>query len=143
MGIKPEFPQRSVTPERLDSSVSGSRLTKAFPPLLVIVALGILVLVVIFLPRPQFHIDQVEFLTTACDPASHSYQVTAAMTIRNAGSVGGQASVQLFVDGQMLETGQYFIGAHETIQRGLTATIADCQWHRFTVALYIPPQSGS
>ena len=143
MNAKPEFPHRAILRKSPDLSGQASRLSQAFPPILVIAALGILVLVVIFLPGPQFHIDQVEFLTTACDPASHSYQVTAAMTIRNAGSVGGQASVQLFVDGQMLETGQYFIGAHETIQRGLTATIADCQWHRFTVALYIPPQSGS
>src|SRR5712691_104913 len=143
MSIKPELPQRSVPRETPDFSGGGSSLSKAFPPLLVIVALGILVLVVVFLPRPLFHIDRVDFLTTACDPASHSYQVTASMTIRNAGSVGGQASVQLFVDGQILETGQYYVNAHETIQRGLTATIADCQWHRFAVELYIPPQGGS
>src|SRR5207244_13009594 len=53
----------------------------------VVAALVLLILLVTFLPRPAFQIDRVEYGTSACDPASHSYQVTASMTTRNAGAV--------------------------------------------------------
>ena len=105
----------------------------------VVAALVLLILLVTFLPRPAFQIDRVEYGTTACDPASHSYQVTASMTIRNAGGVGGVASVHLLVDGHIAATGNYEIPAHESIVRGLSGIVADCQWHRFSVELFVPP----
>jgi hypothetical protein len=108
----------------------------------VVVALGLVVLVAIWLPRAAFQIDRVDFITTACDPASHSYQVTAIMTIRNAGSLGGAAYIELLIDGAVVETGHYEIAAHESVQRGLTAIVHDCLWHRFAVQVYTPVESG-
>src|SRR5437879_13064691 len=108
----------------------------------VMAALVLLILLVTFLPRPAFRIDRVEYSTTACDPASHSYQVTASMTIRNVGGVGGVASVPLLVDGHIAATGNYAIPAHESIVRGLSGILADGQSARFAGALlFLPLQS--
>jgi hypothetical protein len=102
-----------------------------------LVALGLVIIVgVVFLPRPVLHIDQVDFVTTACDTASHSRQVTALMTIRNTGSAPGVAAVHLLIDGGIASTGSYYVPASEGIQEGLRAILMDCQWHRFAVELF-------
>ena len=141
MENKPEFPRRSASGEtsvpKKPASASDDWLA-----LSVVAALVLLILLVTFLPRPAFQIDRVDYGTTPCDPASHSYQVTASMTIRNAGGVGGVASVHLLVDGHIAATGNYEIPAHESIVRGLSGIVADCQWHRFSVELFVPPSDG-
>jgi len=136
---KPEFRRRSASGE---TSLSKKPASDDMLALSVVAALVLLVLLVTFLPRPAFQINQVEYGTTACDPASHSYQVTASMTIRNVGGVGGVASVHLLVDGYIAATGNYEISAHESIVRGLSGIVADCQWHRFSVELFVPPSDG-
>src|SRR5438309_5788996 len=137
---KPEFRRRSASEEtglsKKPASASDNMLA------LSVVAALVLILLVTFLPRPAFRVDRVEYGTTACDPASHSYQVTASMTIRNVGGVGGVASVHLLVDGHIAATGNYEIPAHESIVRGLNGIVADCQWHRFSVELFVPPSDG-
>jgi hypothetical protein len=102
----------------------------------VVAALVLVVLLVVFVPRPAFQIDRVDFVTTACDPTSHTYQVTASMTIRNAGGAG-VASVHLLIEGRIAATGHYEVPAREGIQRGLSAIVTDCQWHRFSVELFV------
>ena len=138
---KPEFQRRSASGETSLSKKPASASDNMLA-LSVVAALVLLILLVTFLPRPAFRIDRVEYSTTACDPASHSYQVTASMTIRNVGGVGGVASVHLLVDGHIAATGNYEIPAHESIVRGLSGIVADCQWHRFSVELFVPPSDG-
>jgi hypothetical protein len=139
MEDKAEFPRRSPSRE---TTVSKKPASDDMLALSVVAALVLLILLVTFLPRPAFQIDRVEYGTTACDPASHSYQVTASMTIRNVGGIGGVASVHLLVDGHISATGNYEILAHESILRGLSGIVADCQWHRFSVELFVPPSDG-
>src|SRR5438094_106647 len=96
MEDKTEFPRRSASGETRASKKPASASDNMLA-LSVVAALVLLILLVTFLPRPAFQIDRVEYGTTACDPASHSYQVTASMTIRNVGGVGGVASVHVRV----------------------------------------------
>jgi hypothetical protein len=141
MGDKPEFPH-PLPREKTNLSKKPALTSDEILAWSVVVGLGLVVLLAAFLPRPAFHIDGVEFSTTACDPTSHSYQVTASMTIRNAGGAGGIASIHLLVDGQIAETGTYEVQAHESIQRGMSAIVRDCQSHRFSVELFFPPSDG-
>jgi len=141
MEDKTEFPRRSASGETSVSKKPASASDDMLA-LSVVAALVLLILLVTFLPRPAFQIDRVEYGTTACDPASHSYQVTASMTIRNAGGVGGVASVHLLVGGHIAATGNYEIPAHESIVRGHSGIVGDCQWHRFSVELFVPPSDG-
>jgi hypothetical protein len=140
MGDKPEFP-RPLSSGEDSVSKRPVRKTDDWLKWSVVGALVFLALLVAFLPRPVFQIDRVEFVTTSCDPTSHSYQVTASMTIRNAGGAPGVASVHLLADGHIAATGSYEVPAHGTIQRGLSAIIADCQWHQFSMELFVPPDA--
>jgi hypothetical protein len=140
MGDKPEFPRRFPS-GAVSVSKRTARRRDDWLAWSVVTVLILLVLLVAFLPRPVFQIDRVEFVTAPCDPTSHSYQVTASMTIRNAGSVPGVASVHLLVDGHIAGTGSYEVPARESVQRGLSAIVVDCQWHRFSVELFVPPDA--
>jgi hypothetical protein len=141
MNDKPEFPRPPLPSRETVLSKAPVHTSDEILGWSVVLGLILLVLLVAFLPRPAFQIEQVEFITTTCDPTSHSYQVTASMTIRNTGGVGGVATVHLLVDGQVAETGNYEVPPHEIIQRGLSAIVTNCQSHRFSVELFFP-QSG-
>ncbi|TLZ65584.1 MAG: hypothetical protein E6K12_09370 [Methanobacteriota archaeon] len=142
MDVKPEFPQRSPPvdpPTKSGTPISVGRRLLQFTT---VIAVGLFVLLLLFLPRATFQIERVEFIKTSCDPVSHSHQVTAAMSIRNTGTAGGVASVRLLVDGGIAVIGHYEVPAHESVQRGLSAPVFDCQWHRFGVELFVEPSDG-
>jgi len=134
MRDKSEFPP--PLPSREPNVLSGyARKYHDWLRWTVVAALVLVVILVVLVPRPAFQIDQVDFITTACDLASHTYQVTASMTIRNGGGAG-VASVHLLISGLIAATGHYEVPARESIQRGLSAIVTDCQWHRFSVELF-------
>lgn len=142
MSDRPEFAPRSfpshdVGPVRTPND-GGQRVVL----LTVLVAIGLFVLLLIFMPRATFRIENVEYIITPCDPTSQSHQVTASMTIRNTGTASGVTGVRLFIDGRPAATGYYEIAPHESVHRGLRQVITDCQSHRFAVELFTPIESG-
>src|SRR2546425_265609 len=139
---KPKFPQRSTPAGPATGPSPSMRVGQRVLQFTTVAAVGLFLLLLLFLPRATFQIERVEFITTSCDPVSQSHQVTAAMSIRNTGTAGGVASVRLLVDGQIAVIGHYEIPAHESVQRGLSAAVFDCQWHRFAVELFVEPSGG-
>jgi len=141
MNSRPEFPRTSF-PGPLGATTEVRKLERRLIQVATVVAVGLFIFLLLFLPRATFQIETAEFITTRCDPTSHSYQVTASMSIRNTGTAGGVANVNLLVDGRAVATGHYEVPAHEIVQRGLNAVVSDCLWHRFAVQLFGIVESG-
>ena len=101
--------------------------------MLVSLAIVLLVLVVIFVPRPNIRLTNVRYETGSCDPVTSSVVATAYVTLTNTGGADGDVFVRFYVDGQRRETGDFLVPARASVERSLSVVITDCASHHYSV----------
>lgn len=98
----------------------------------------LLLLVVIFVPRPEIRIADATFDALSCDPASGNYVAMVHVTLVNTGGVDGDVWVRFHVDTERRATMDVFVSARSSAAATLNATITGCSYHQYSVDTCIP-----
>ena len=106
--------------------------------LTVVLAIVLLFLVVIFVPRPNIRLTNVRYETSSCDQATSSVVATAYVTLTNGGKADGYIVVRFHVDNVQRATGSFYVSADATVDGSLMATITGCYAHRYGVETCYP-----
>ena len=122
------------------SRVEGDIPTRSdtWTALMVVLAILALLLVVIFVPRPDIRLTDVRYTTSSCDPVPSSVLATAYVTFTNAGIVDGYIVARFYVDGERRATGGFVVAAEATIEEMLVATIMGCLSHHYSLDTCFP-----
>jgi hypothetical protein len=107
----------------------------------VVLAIVLLLLVVIFVPRPNIRLTNTRFETSVCNQATSTFVVTAYVSLMNGGGADGDIFVRFYVDGQRKGTEEIFVPAHATIDRSMSVALMDCSAHHYTVDTCVPTAS--
>lgn len=100
---------------------------------MVLLAIMLLLLMVIFVPRSNVRLTDVGYETSSCNPVTSSVLATAYVTLTNTGEADGHIVVRFYVDGERRATSGFYVARQATVAGTLTATIAGCFPHRYTV----------
>jgi len=98
----------------------------------------LLLLVVVFVPRPNIRLTAAGFETSPCNQTTSSLVVTAYLTLANTGKSEGDIFVRLYVDGPRRASEDFFVPAETTVNRSLSVEVADCTSHLYTVDTCLP-----
>ncbi len=122
------------------SRVGGGNPTRSdnWTALLIVLAIIALVLVVIFVPRPNIRLTSVRYETSSCDPVTSSVLATAHVTLINTGVVDGYIVARFYVDGGRRATSAFFVAARATVSGTLEATIMGCVSHQYSIDTCYP-----
>ena len=110
---------------------------------MVVLAILALLLVVIFVPRPNIRLTNVRYQTSSCSPVTSSVIATADVTLTNTGTVDGYIVARFYVDGERRATGGFVVAAEATIEEMLVATIMGCLSHHYSLDTCFPGESGT
>ncbi|HYT17146.1 MAG TPA: hypothetical protein VEO18_02730 [Thermoplasmata archaeon] len=105
---------------------------------MVVLAILALLLVVIFVPRPDIRLTDVRYTTSSCDPVPSSVLATAYVTFTNAGIVDGYIVARFYVDGERRATSVFLVAAKATVTGSLVATIMGCLSHHYSLDTCYP-----
>jgi hypothetical protein len=105
---------------------------------MVVLAIVALLLVVIFVPRPNIRLTSVRYQTSSCDPVTSSVLATAYVTFSNTGTVDGYIFARFYVDGERRATSGFFVAAQATVEGTLAATIMGCLSHHYSLDTCYP-----
>jgi hypothetical protein len=104
----------------------------------VVLAIGLLLLVVIFVPRPDVRITNARFDASACNRVTSTSVVTAYVTLTNTGGADGSVFVRLYVDGERRTSQEFAVGARTSVNQTLSVPIPDCSSHLYQVDTCAP-----
>jgi hypothetical protein len=140
-GAVPPFPVVTRVPELdpLDREKARANLIVALEVALAII---LLLLVVIFLPRPEVRVTNVRFEETLCNQVTSSFVVTAYLSLMNTGGADGTVYIRFYVDDHWRGTEPFVVPARTTIHRSMSVTIVDCSPHRYSVEPCFPSGEG-
>jgi len=110
---------------------------------MVVLAIVLLLLIVIFVPRPNVHLTNVRYQTSTCDPFTWTVIATAYVTFTNSGMLEGYIIARLYVDGERRATSGFLVAAQSTIEGTLVATIQGCSSHRYSLDTCFPSGDSS
>jgi len=105
---------------------------------MVVLAIVLLLLVVIFVPRPNVRLTDVRYQTSSCDPVTSTVIATAYVTFTNSGMLDGYIIARFYVDGERRETTGFPVAAQSTVEGTLVATIQGCSSHRYGLDTCFP-----
>jgi len=105
---------------------------------MIVLAIMALLLVVIFVPRPNIRLTNVRYETSSCDPVTSSVLATAYVTFANSGTVDGYIIARFYVDGERRATSGFFVAAQATVQGTLEAAIMGCLAHHYSLDTCYP-----
>jgi hypothetical protein len=105
---------------------------------MVVIAILALLLVVVFVPRPNVRLTNVRYQTSSCDPVTSSVIATAYVTLTNIGTVGGYIVARFYVDGERRATSGFVVAAQATVEGTLVATILGCLSHHYSLDTCFP-----
>jgi len=105
---------------------------------MIVLAIMALLLVVIFVPRPNIRLTNVRYETSSCDPVTSSVLATAYVTFANSGTVDGYIIARFYVDGERRATRGFFVAAQATVQGTLEAAIVGCLSHHYSLDTCYP-----
>ncbi len=98
----------------------------------------LLLLVVVFVPRPNIRLTAARFEGSPCNQVTSSFVVTAYFSLTNTGKSDGDVFVRLYVDGPRRASEDFFVPAETTVNRSLSVEVADCTSHLYTVDTCLP-----
>jgi len=110
---------------------------------MVVLAMFLLLLVVIFVPRANIRLTDVRYQTSSCDPVTSSVVATASVTLTNNGGADSYIMVRFYVDGERRATSCFYVAAQSAVHGTLTATISGCVFHRYRIDTCFPPSEMS
>ena len=110
---------------------------------MVVLAIMALLLVVIFVPRPNVRLTNVRYQTSSCDPVTSSIVATAYATFTNTGAVDGYIVARFYVDGARRATSGFVVAAQATVEGTLAAQIMGCLSHHYSLDTCFPGESGT
>jgi len=105
---------------------------------MVVLAIVLLLLVVIFVPRPNVRLTNVRYQTSSCDPVTSSVIATAYVTFTNTGTVDGYIVARFYVDGERRATSGFVVAVQATVEGTLVATILGCVAHHYSLDTCFP-----
>jgi hypothetical protein len=105
---------------------------------MVVLAIVLLLLVVIFVPRPNIRLTSVRYETSSCDSVTSSVVATAYVALANGGRADGYIIVRFYVDGIRRATGGFYVAAQAAVAGTLTATIPGCLSHHYAIDTCYP-----
>ena len=105
---------------------------------MVVLAIMLLLLVVIFVPRPNVRLTDVRYQTSSCDPVTSTVIATAYVTFTNSGMLDGYIIARFYVDGERRATSGFLVAAQSTVEGTLVATIQGCSSHRYSLDTCFP-----
>ena len=104
----------------------------------VAVAIVLLLLVVLYVPRPNIRLTAARFETSPCNQTTSSLVVTAYLSLANTGKSDGDIFVRLYVDGPRRASEDFFVPAETAVNRSLSVEVPGCTSHRYSVDTCIP-----
>src|SRR5438128_12489347 len=110
---------------------------------MVVLAIVLLLLVVIFVPRPNVRLTNARYQTSPCDPVTSTVIATAYVTFTNSGMLDGYIIARFYVDGERRTTSGFPVAAQLTVEETLVATIQGCSYHRYRLDTCVPPADSS
>ena len=110
---------------------------------MVVLAMVLLLLVVIFVPRANIRLTDVQYQTSSCDPVTSSVVAIASVTLTNTGGAAGYIVVHFYVDGQGRATSGFYVAAQSAVHGTLTATISGCVYHNYRIDTCYPQSESS
>ena len=105
---------------------------------MVVLAIVLLLLVVIFVPRPNVRLTVVRYQTSSCDPVTSTVIATAYVTFTNSGMLDGYIIARFYVDGERRATSGFVVAAQATVEGTLVATILGCLSHHYSLDTCFP-----
>ena len=105
---------------------------------MVVLAIVLLLLVVIFVPRPNVRLTNVRYQTSSCDPVTSSVIATGYVTFANTGTVDGYIVARFYVDGERRTTTGFPVAAQSTVEGTMAATVQGCSSHRYSLDTCFP-----
>jgi len=107
----------------------------------VALAIVLLLLVVVFVPRPNIRLTGARFEGSPCNQATSSLVVTAYFSLTNTGRSDGDLFVRFYVDGQQRRASEdFFVPAEMMVNRSLSVDVKDCSSHRYSLETCLPTQ---
>jgi len=92
---------------------------------MVVLAIVLLLLVVIFVPRPNVRLTDVRYQTSSCDPVTSTVIATAYVTFTNSGMLDGYIIARFYVDGERRATSGFPVAAQSTVEGTLVEPSRD------------------
>ncbi|SRR5712691_4916661 len=132
-----------VVDPRIDSEGPANIRSRFAVAMQVSVAIVLLGLVAISVPRPNILLTNAWYSATSCDPATSSSVATAHVTLLNTGSTDGDVFVRFYVDGTRRAEEYSFVTVHSSVATTLVATLSDCFRHFFEVRTCYPLPRGT
>src|SRR2546422_3216041 len=83
----------------------------------VALAIVLLLLVVLYVPRPNIRLTAARFETSPCNQTTSSLVVTAYLSLANTGRSAGDVFVRLYVDGRRWGAEDFFVSAGTAVYR--------------------------
>jgi len=105
----------------------------------VALAIVLLLLVVIYVPRPNIRLTAARFEASPCNQGTSSFVVTAYVSLANTGRSDGDIFVRLYVDGPRRAAEDFFVPAETAINRSLSVDVTNCASHQYSVDTCLPP----
>src|SRR5437667_11943433 len=90
----------------------------------VAVAIVLLLLVVLYVPRPNIRLTVARFETSPCNQTTSSLVVTAYLSLANTGQSDGDIFVRLYVDGPRRPSEAFFVASEPLVNRCLNFDVA-------------------
>ena len=103
---------------------------------LVVVSILVLVLVTVFVPRPDVVLQGIGYAVPGCVGGSPPQTVAATFTLFNRGGADGWVAVTFAVDDTGVASQEYVVLAHGTIPGSLHTSIADCASHVYALDIH-------
>jgi len=110
---------------------------------MVVLAIVLLLLVVIFVPRPHLRLTNVRYQTSSSDQVTSTVIATAYVTFTNSGMLDGYIIARFYVDGERRTTSGFPVAAQSTVEGTLVATIQGCSSHRYSLDTCFPSADSS